>query len=334
MNVRQDAERALLVSDQRKDEFLATLAHELRNPLAPLRNALEILKYSAEGSKDSLALARSWSASSGSSCDLVDDLLDVSRITTGKLVLKREEVLFDDIIQSALDATAVYFETRDVGLTVTLPPGAGVAPRGSDAPRPGLPQPPPQRREVHRSGGRVTLDARRERDELIVIVADTGSGFSESKMPLIFEMFAQVDQRLERTYSASASDSRWRGDWWSSMGGRIEVASDGLGKGTRFTVRFPPGAGRRRLHPRRRPRMERSGPRGPRGRRWPGERRRARAAPILLADDNEDFIESFATMLRDMGHQVHCAADGAEALEMVSAIRPEIALSWTSGSRS
>ena len=326
MNVRQDAERALLVSDQRKDEFLATLAHELRNPLAPLRNALEILKYSAEGSKDSLAAREIMERQLRQLVRLVDDLLDVSRITTGKLVLKREEVLFDDIIQSALDATAVYFETRDVGLTVTLPREPVW-----------LHADPTRLAQVFlnllhnaakftEAGGRVTLDARRERDELIVIVADTGIGISESKMPLIFEMFAQVDQRLERTYSGLGVGLSLARRLVELHGGTIEVASDGLGKGTRFTVRLPAPVPAGGGSPTPTPADGTVRTEGTERTEMAGENGVAREPRrILLADDNEDFIESFATMLRDMGHQVHCAADGAEALEMVSAIRPEIA---------
>jgi signal transduction histidine kinase/ActR/RegA family two-component response regulator len=323
MKVRQEAEQALLASDQRKDEFLATLAHELRNPLAPLRNALEILKYSAEGSKDSLVAREIMERQLRQLVRLVADLLDVSRITTGKLVLKREDVLFTEVIQSALDATAGYFETRHVQLAVTLPDEP--VRLHADATR--LAQ--VFLNLLHNAakftdaGGRVTFVAEREGDELVVTVTDTGVGIQKSKMPLIFEMFAQVDQTLERSTSGLGVGLSLARRLVELHGGTIEASSDGLGMGTRFKVRLPAPKAVENA-----PTLESEAG---------GIERMARAAVvegngasgeprrILLADDNEDFIESFATMLRDMGHEVHCASDGAEALEMASAVRPDIA---------
>jgi two-component system, sensor histidine kinase len=313
MNVRQEAERALLASDQRKDEFLATLAHELRNPLAPLRNALEILKYAGEGSKDALAAREIMERQLRQLVRLVDDLLDVSRITTGKLVLQREDARFEDIIQSALDATAPYFEGRNVHLTVTLP--REPVHLRADATR--LAQ--VFLNLLHNAakftdpGGKVALHAEREGSDLVVTVTDTGIGIPASKLPMIFDMFAQVDQRLERTHSGLGVGLSLARRLVELHGGTIEARSDGLGKGTRFVVRLPA--------PRTAPRTA-SAPTPPpvRDNGEPGGRRR-----VLLADDNEDFIESFATMLRDMGHEVHCASDGQEALRLASEIRPDVA---------
>lgn len=320
MKVRQEAEQALLVSDQRKDEFLATLAHELRNPLAPLRNALEILKYSAEGSKDSVTAREIMERQLRQLVRLVDDLLDVSRITTGKLVLKREEVLFADVIQSALDATAGFFDARHVQLDVTLPEDPVW-----------LHADPTRLAQVflnllHNAakftdaGGKVSLDARRDGEELVVTVTDTGVGIPPSKMPLIFEMFAQVDQRLERSTSGLGVGLSLARRLVELHGGTIEATSDGLGKGTRFVVRLPAprvvSGARSTDLPEGIERVVRSSMADGE----PNEPRR-----ILLVDDNEDFIESFATMLRDMGHEVHCAKDGAEGLAVATAVRPEIA---------
>ncbi|HET9252484.1 MAG TPA: ATP-binding protein, partial [Candidatus Eisenbacteria bacterium] len=337
MSVRQEAERALLASDQRKDEFLATLAHELRNPLAPLRNALEILKYSSGGSKDALTAREIMERQLRQLVRLVDDLLDVSRITTGKLVLKREDASFEEIIQSALDATAPYFETRQVRLQVTLP---------AEPLR--LRADPTRLAQVflnllHNAakftdpGGSVTLRAEREGSELQVTVTDTGVGIPEAKMPLIFDMFAQVDQRLERSHSGLGVGLSLARRLVELHGGTIEAASDGLGKGTRFTVRLPAPQGVDDPRAEDAPRAE-----GERsadgGRRAEGERQRDAAGGserrvnnsggprrILLADDNSDFLESFATMLRDMGHEIHCASDGLEALRMAGEIHPEVA---------
>jgi two-component system, sensor histidine kinase len=312
MKVRQDAERALLASDQRKDEFLATLAHELRNPLAPLRNALEILRSSGEGSKDALMAREIMERQLRQLVRLVDDLLDVSRITTGKLVLQREDARFEDIIQSALDATAPYFDARNVHLTVTLP--REPVHLRADATR--LAQ--VFLNLLHNAakftdpGGKVALHAEREGSDLVVTVTDTGIGIPESKMPMIFDMFAQVDQRLERTHSGLGVGLSLARRLVELHGGTIEATSDGLGKGTRFVVRLPaPTTARTAPAPAPAPVRDNGEPTG---------RRR-----VLLADDNEDFIESFATMLRDMGHEVHCAGDGQEALRLASEIRPDVA---------
>jgi signal transduction histidine kinase len=334
MNVRQEAERALLASDQRKDEFLATLAHELRNPLAPLRNALEILKYSGEGSKDALAAREIMERQLRQLVRLVDDLLDVSRITTGKLVLKREDTRFEDIIQSALDATAPYFETRRVRLTVTLPQEPVRLRADSTRLAQVFLNLLHNAAKFTDSGGSVSLSAEREGDELVVTVTDTGIGIPESKMPLIFDMFAQVDQRLERTYSGLGVGLSLARRLVELHGGTIEAKSEGLGKGTRFTVRLPA------------PRLESADVSGASEAGGPSEAGDASEAGgasgsavaaladngvpdgprrILLADDNADFLESFATMLRDMGHEVHCAGDGLEALAMASKIHPDVA---------
>ena len=325
MKVRQDAERALLASDQRKDEFLATLAHELRNPLAPLRNALEIMKYAREGSEDALRAREIMERQLRQLVRLVDDLLDVSRITTGKLVLKREDTGFEEIIQSALDATAPYFETRRVRLQVTLPEEP-VCLR-ADSTR--LAQ--VFLNLLHNAvkftdpGGSVLLRAEREGEELVVTVTDTGVGIAESKLPLIFDMFAQVDQRLERSYAGLGVGLSLARRLVELHGGTIEAKSDGLGMGSQFTVRLPAPKALPADEPVEQPVLAPTPTRASALVSVAGEDGTGGSRRILLADDNKDFLESFATMLRDMGHDVQCADDGVEALRMASESRPEVA---------
>ncbi|HEU5309878.1 MAG TPA: ATP-binding protein, partial [Candidatus Eisenbacteria bacterium] len=320
MQVRQEAERALLASDQRKDEFLATLAHELRNPLAPLRNALEILKNSDADSRHAVTAREIMERQLRQLVRLVDDLLDVSRITTGKLVLKLEETRFEEIIQSALDATAPFFETRRIHLHVELPEEPVRLRADSTRLAQVFLNLLHNAAKFTDAGGSVSLRAERVGGELEVTVTDTGIGIPESKMPLIFDMFAQVDQRLERLHSGLGVGLSLAKRLVELHGGTIEVTSEGPDKGSRFTVRLPAPAVLARDATQGDSGTEQAPPRDVEADNGTGGPRR-----ILLADDNTDFLESFAKMLRDLGHEVHCAGDGLEALRMASEIRPEVA---------
>ena len=311
MAIRQDAERALLIADQRKDEFLATLAHELRNPLAPLRNALEILRSHGHDTEASSAARDIMDRQLRQLVRLVDDLLDVSRITTGKLTLRPESVALQSVVQSALDAASPFIEARKVELSVSMP--AAPVQLFVDATR--LAQ--VFLNLLHNAakftepGGRVGFSAEIRKRTLVVTITDTGIGIPPELLPMIFEMFAQLDRSLERQHAGLGVGLSLARRLIELHGGTLEAFSDGPGRGTRFVISMPSV-------------VESSGAPAPAGDEAAGEPASARRR-ILLADDNEDFVSSFALILRAMGHEVSVAHDGQEALAAAITFRPEVA---------
>ncbi len=310
--VRQSAERALIEADRRKDEFLATLAHELRNPLAPLRNSLQILKSAGPGSEEA-GLARDiMDRQLRQLVRLVDDLLDVSRITTGKVVLQREPVALDTIVESALETVRPFVAERGLALSVKTP----------DEPLTLWADPTRMAQALlnllHNAakftdpGGGIDLLVERERNDLTITVADSGIGIPAHMLPVIFDMFTQLDRSLERPYSGLGVGLSLAKRLIELHGGTLEARSEGQGRGSRFIARLPGIVAAR----------DRSGPgvATTAGDGTPSPRRR-----VLVADDNQDFTASFALMLRGMGHDVIEAHDGAEALRAAGSVLPDIA---------
>jgi two-component system, sensor histidine kinase len=309
MAVRQHAEDALRAADQRKDEFLATLAHELRNPLAPLRNALEILQEPA-GDETGAQRARDiMDRQLRQMVRLVDDLLDVSRITTGKLTLRRERVPLKPIVQSALDAASPFIAGRGIELVVSLP----THPIELDADPARLAQ--AFQNLLHNAakftepGGHVSLDASLDDTTLTVAVADTGIGIPPDMLPRIFDMFTQLDRSLERTQSGLGVGLALTRRLIELHGGTLQAESAGVGRGSRFVVRLPlpTEAAPARVAVAEPPAAN-------------GGRRR-----VLLADDNLDFAETFAELLRRMGHEVCETHDGEQALDAARKWAPDVA---------
>jgi len=313
MAVRQEAENALREADRRKDEFLATLAHELRNPLAPMRNAIEILRRDATGDAPSRAAREVLERQLAQMVRIIDDLLDVARITTGKLVLRRERVMLRDVVQAALDTVTPSVRERGQQLVV----------RRTDDPLQ-VDADPTRLAQVfvnllHNAskftpaGGRVTFDVRRSGDEAVVTVEDTGIGIAAEQLPLVFDMFAQLDRSLERVHAGLGVGLSLAQRLVEMHGGGITADSGGAGHGSRFTVRLPLAAGAAPTPAVTTPEPAAAAPSPPRGRR------------VLIADDNEDFAQTFAMLLRHDGHEVAVTHDGAAAIEAAAALPPDVA---------
>jgi signal transduction histidine kinase len=310
MAERREAEGAIRAADKRKDEFLATLAHELRNPLAPIRNALYIMQ-AAKDNPGAVAEARAIiERQLAQMVRLVDDLLDVSRITTGKLTLRREHVDARAVAQSAIEAIEPLARARGHALRVALPP-PGVA----------LDADPTRLAQVFLNllnnavkftdpGGRIDFEVGVADGELVARVRDSGVGIAPEMREEIFEMFAQADRSLERSTMGLGVGLSLARRLVELHGGTISAASAGEGKGAEFTVRIPvSGAAPAR------PRNVEALLRGQAG----------KPQRILLADDNLDFASSFATLLRRMGNEVRVEHDGPAALAAASEFRPEVA---------
>ncbi len=299
-------------ADRRKDEFLATLAHELRNPLAPLRNGLQVMKLAA-GNAEAVEQARSlMERQMAVMVRLIDDLLDVSRITRGKLPLRRERVDLASVVQSAVEGSRPLIETSAHRLTVSLPP----EPIYLDADPTRLAQVfanlLTNAAKYTDKAGHIWLTAGRHEGEVVVSVRDTGIGIAAEHLPRLFEMFSQVAPALERSQGGLGIGLSLVKGLVEMHGGRIEARSEGPGKGSEFVVRLPVAG-------------DVPAPETP----APGSGERATARPrrrILLADDNRDAADSLAMMLRLAGHEVHATHDGQEAVEAAEWFRPDVAL--------
>jgi len=300
---------ALREADRRKDEFLATLAHELRNPLAPLRNALEILRLAGTNAAMSEKARQMMERQLNQMVRLVDDLLDVSRITTGKLGLRKAVIELQAAVRDAIETVRPFLEARHQVLSVDLP----VDPLPVDGDRTRLAQ--VFANLIHNAAkysaaeAPIAFSLAREGDEAVVRVRDRGIGLDAASLTSIFDMFVQVDKSLERAQSGLGVGLTLAKRLVSLHGGSIEARSEGTGKGSEFVVRLPlaerPADGDAE--------SPRHDGRGARGRR------------VLIADDNADFANSLGSLIAGSGHDVRVAYDGAEALAAASRFRPDIA---------
>jgi signal transduction histidine kinase len=305
--IRARAEASLHEADRRKDEFLAILAHELRNPLGPVRNAAHYLRLRNLPDPDVQRSVEMIERQVGQMARLIDDLLDVSRITRGVLELRLERLEFGEVAEAAVEACRTEIESRGQSIRVRLPDERVVL----RADRVRLVQVLcnliGNAAKYTPSGGRIEFAAERQGDRIEVSVQDDGIGIPPDKLSEIFELFAQVDRSLERQGGLGIGLTLAR-QLVGLHGGTIEARSEGPGHGSTFIVRLPisvapaSAAMRTEIAP-------------------SGEPRR-----ILVADDNSDSAESLALVLRSAGHVVRLAADGPTALQMAGEFRPEVAL--------
>jgi PAS domain S-box-containing protein len=310
------AQEALRDADRRKDEFLAMLAHELRGPLAPLGNMLEVMKR-AESDPAVVEQARAtMERQLGQLVRLVDDLLDVSRITRNKLELRKERVDLASILRRVVETAGPQIRSGDHHVTLTLPP----QPIELDAD-------PARLTQVFQNvfnnackytepGGHIGViaelaGAAEKPSEVIVTIKDSGVGIPTDRLGSIFEPFIQVDRSLERTQGGLGIGLTLVKRLVEMHGGTVKATSDGLGRGSQFEVLLPL-------------RVE-------------AERAvdtlivttpapAAAARRFLVVDDNADSASSLAMLLSIEGNETHTAHDGLEALEVAEQLRPEVVL--------
>jgi signal transduction histidine kinase/CheY-like chemotaxis protein len=310
---RKRMEDALREADRKKDEFLAILAHELRNPLAPLRTGLEILKRAG----GNLALAENvcdmMDRALTQSVRLVDDLLDISRISRGKLVLKKERVELAAVVRAAVETSRPFVDEKEHELTVTLPS----APVLLDGDPVRLSQVIANllnnAAKYSDNGGRIQLLAKVESDEALVSVKDSGVGIATEDLPRVFEMFAQLDTASERSQGGLGIGLSLVKALVEMHGGTIEARSAGIGRGSEFVVRLPVASSQTRTQ------IHSIGSGGTPALSSPKHR-------ILIVDDNRLSSDSAAIALRLMGHEVITAYDGIEAMEVARTFRPNVVL--------
>jgi signal transduction histidine kinase/ActR/RegA family two-component response regulator len=308
MEVRQRAEQALIVADRRKDEFLATLAHELRNPLAPIRTGLDILRLRSGDAQATQRATDIMERQLRQMVRLVDDLLDVSRINTGKFAIKMGRVELKAVVNDALEVVRSYIELHGHELAIDLPDRPvflnGDATRLAQI----LSNLLNNAAKYTNRGGHVSLSASVEDDTLILVVSDNGIGIAPEMLDHVFEMFVQVDSTLERTNAGLGVGLSLARRLVELHGGTITAASEGLGKGSTFTVRLPIV-------------VEPELPTKP----TPAAFISGEAYRILLADDNVDFVNSIGALLSAMGHSVVITHNGPDALTAAARFCPDYA---------
>ncbi|MEA2604143.1 MAG: hypothetical protein QOF89_5135 [Acidobacteriota bacterium] len=311
----RESEESLQEADRRKDEFLATLAHELRNPLAPIRHALEILQI--QGSPEpGLQWTRNVIGRQVEQLTrLVDDLLDISRITRGKIELRQERVELSAILDRALETSRPLIEASRHHLAVIVPeePLSLLA----DVTRMAqvVSNLLNNAAKYTRAGGHVELSAEREADHAVIRVKDDGIGIPPEMRPRVFDMFTQVDTSLERAQGGLGIGLTIALRLVELHGGTLEVESAGPGQGSELIVRLPL-APETAVPP---PDIQET--RGEIPGEIPGPRSVLR---ILVVDDNEDSADSLAIWLGLMGHDARTAHDGPQALAVAQEYRPDL----------
>jgi PAS domain S-box-containing protein len=301
-------EDALMEADRQKDRFLAMLGHELRNPLAPIVNSLELLRHHLDAYPGIQWEVNAIDHQVGHMTRLVDDLLDASRIAHGRIVLKRSVVELGGIVRDAVEMGRPLIEARGHKLDVELPqdtvrleadPARLVQALGNLL---------TNAANYTEPGGRIWLHAERVGEEVLIKVRDTGAGISADMLPHVFEMFRRVGDTGQAPGGLGVGLALVE-QLVEMHGGRVEAASEGPGRGSEFSIRMPilpaaqaalaaPGSVERALRPCR----------------------------VLVVDDNEVLAESFARLLDCVGCDVRTAGNGATALDVAREFRPEVVL--------
>jgi len=304
---RRQSEQNLRDADRRKDEFLALLAHELRNPLAPIGNALQILEMADDDREVAQNAREMMQRQFEHLVRLVDDLLDVSRIARGKIELRPERTSLGAVLERAVEASQPLIDARKHDLTLKVPShplelyvdpvrlAQVVTNLLTNAAK------------YMEEGGEIVVSAKCEENDLILSVRDTGIGIPPKMLPQIFDMFMQVEQGRTRSHGGLGIGLTLVKSMVQMHGGHVEAHSDGPGLGSEFILRLPRGQA-------------------------PSEEAYEAAAPhdchiqprnILLVDDNVDAADTLASLLRSRRHKVVTAFSGPAALERATELRPE-----------
>jgi signal transduction histidine kinase len=226
-------------ADRRKDEFLATLAHELRNPLAPIRTGLEILKLKADDQVLVESIRSTMEGQTRQLVRLVDDLLDISRITSGKVTLRKENVELSTIVDSAVEASQTVMDDAAHQLTVNLPSEPVFLYGDPTRLVQILSNLLTNAARYTERGGRISLTAVSEDDHVVFIVSDSGIGIPAEMLEKIFDMFTQVNQSLERSHGGLGIGLTLVKRLVALHGGTVIARSEGTGTGSEFIIRLP-----------------------------------------------------------------------------------------------
>ena len=298
-------------ADRRKDEFLATLAHELRNPLAPMRSSLEIMKRAKDNATLMEQARATMERQMSQMVRLIDDLLDLSRISRNKLELRKERVELASIIHHAVEACAPLAKNANHELTVALPAEPIF-----------LSADPVRLAQVFGNlltnackytpqGGRIWLTVERLGSEVMVSIKDTGLGIPPEMIAKVFEMFTQIDRAFDRSQGGLGIGLTLVKQIVELHGGTVAAYSEGDARGSEFVVRLPALVELPKPQPQREPVAEFTA---------------TTARRILVVDDNRDAAESLALLLTMSGHEVEIAYDGVDAVDKAARWQPGVIL--------
>jgi signal transduction histidine kinase len=314
-------ELALKEADRHKDEFLAMLAHELRNPLAPIHNAVQLM-HRQSFTDPQLAWSRDVIGRQLAHLTrLVDDLLDVSRITRGKINLNKEVIELETLMTRTVETVQPLIDERGHTLTVDVPKGMLAVLGDPTRLVQAIGNVLSNAAKYTERGGRITLAAVESETELVIRVRDNGIGIPADLMPMIFNLFTQLDRTSGPAQSGLGIGLALVQRLVEMHGGSVTARSDGLGHGSEFVIRLPLFI-REKIESGQ-PLQQLSALEQPMTNADLATRTQRR---ILVADDNNDALESLATLLQLSGHEVYTASNGAVALESAEQHRPEVVL--------
>lgn len=313
---REEENRRLLAqlreADRQKDDFLAILAHELRNPLHPIRGAVDLLCLDAQSQPGVKLTCDVIDQQVSHLARLIDDLLDVARITRDKLDLRKERLRLVDVLKAAVDSSRSFLDSHGHQAIVTLPPetvwlegdpvrltqilvnllnnAAKYTPRGE----------------------KIWLSGKVDGDRAIISVKDTGVGIEADKLPQVFEKFYQIDSSLERSESGLGLGLTLTRRLVELHGGTLEARSEGLGKGSEFIVSLPIIANQENVQPATRGRTDAAESEKP--------------LRMLIVDDGARTREMYSLLLRKRGHEVETAPDGETGIKLAESFHPDVIL--------
>jgi PAS domain S-box-containing protein len=308
----REIEQALRASDEQKDNFIATLAHELRNPLAPIRNAVNVMRKTGSADKQ-LAWCRDViDRQVAQMSHLLEDLLDVSRYARSKLTLRRDALDIANVIEQAIEIARPWIDQGGQAFEVILPPDRTVI--NGDLTR--LAQVISNllinAAKYTASDGKIRLSVLKQNEEVVVSVKDDGIGLAPEDLPRVFEMFSQVPSAKGHSHGGLGIGLSLARGLVEMHGGSLTAHSTGLGNGSEFVVRLPLTHGIRLQEP-------------------SADRTQVKPSVterccILVVDDSHDSADSLALVLQSSGHDVHTAYEGEQAILMAQQFRPDVAL--------
>lgn len=300
----KEMESRLRESDRRKDEFLATLAHELRNPLAPIRNAVQIMRLTRDSSQVQEMLERQVNHL----VRLVDDLLEVSRVTRGRIELRRERVPLATIVESALETSRPLMEAAEHRLAVVMPAEPLILEADAMRLAQVLANLLNNAAKYTDPGGHIELSVERHEEVAVIRIRDNGVGISAEMLPRIFDMFTQLERSSRQAQGGLGIGLTLVQNLVKAHGGSVHASSRGPGQGSEFTVRLPLAAEQGAV-------VRDMCPAAPS---WKG------ALRLLVVDDNRDVANSLGMLLRFTGSAVEIVHDGAAALHAIDHWHPDV----------